>query len=275
MRRKRIAAGGCWPTPLQRLLLEASLLADDRALAAWERWKAQVDLDALDFGSRQLLPLLYRNLVTLGVTDPLLAKIKGVYRHTWFVNQRLVRAVVPLMQRLQSAGVPTLALKGIALVEEYYGDRGLRPMSDADILVPGPQVRPAVRILMEDGWMPRRKGNASPPDRHLLYKNAQAHFRPDGLAVDLRWHLLPECCHPHDDDACWSRADRMSLDAVETLCLDPSTQFLHTLLHGVKWSPVPPLRWIADAWWILQQRPLAMDWDYILAETRRRQMTLP
>jgi hypothetical protein len=274
-RNKRIVAGGCWPTSDQEWLLRAALLRGDLALSAWREWRARLDFNTLDYGSRQLLPILYKNLHALGVDDPLLARFKGVYRHTWFVNQRLFRELAALLERLHAAGVPTMLLKGAALVREYYRDAGLRPMSDVDILVPPREAATAVRILMENGWLPRRKGYASPPERHLLFKNSQCHIRRDDLAIDLHWHVLPECCHPDDDDSLWENATKITVDSKETLCLHPPAQLLHAILHGAKWSPVPPLRWIADAHWIMDRHPHGLDWDFVIAETRRRRMVLP
>ena len=49
----RVAAGGCWPSPLQEELLRAALLPGEAAVKAWEHWSAAVDLDelGLDLGS--------------------------------------------------------------------------------------------------------------------------------------------------------------------------------------------------------------------------------
>lgn len=83
------STGGCWPTPLQELLLKATLLKTNVALEAWEEWHGQEGLERLDNGSYRLLPLTYRNLQSLGYQDAVLMKLKGSaggpgVRTTWY-----------------------------------------------------------------------------------------------------------------------------------------------------------------------------------------------
>ena len=74
------STGGCWPTPLQELLLKATLLKTNAALQAWEEWYGQEGLERLDNRSYRLLPLTYRHLQSLGYQDPVLMKLKGISR---------------------------------------------------------------------------------------------------------------------------------------------------------------------------------------------------
>jgi len=84
---KKANEGDCWPTREQELLLRAALLQGNDAINAWHEWKSSVDIEQLDQGSYRLLPLLYRSLHIDGVEDPLMNKLKGVYRMTWYKNQ--------------------------------------------------------------------------------------------------------------------------------------------------------------------------------------------
>lgn len=125
------------PTPQQELLLRASLFEEQEALQAWEAWKAQINWnDYLDAGSFRLLPLLFHNLQQHGVQDPLMHKLKGIYRKTWCENQIAFQKLAVLLQSFQKAGIKTLVLKGAALTVRHYQNNGLRPMNDFDVLVP-------------------------------------------------------------------------------------------------------------------------------------------
>jgi hypothetical protein len=75
------------PTADQELLLEAATGASEAARAAWRGWQERNELDDVDFGAQRLLPLVYRHLVELGVDDPDLGRLKGLYRHSWYRNQ--------------------------------------------------------------------------------------------------------------------------------------------------------------------------------------------
>lgn len=48
---------------------------------------------------------------------------------------------------------------------------------------------------------------------------------------------------------------------------------LHLCVHGMVWETVPPIRWMLDVHLLLRRH--AVKWDNILAEARRRGVTLP
>ncbi len=144
--------GGCWPTPLQELLLLASVLRGTASVETWRRWKAAVDLDRIDPGSRRLFPLAYRNLGAQGVKDPLMNIFGWFYRSTLSENQRMFAQIADLLDAFRCAGIETMLLKGAALILLHYKDPGLRPMVDFDILVPAAKAAAAIKTLSELGW---------------------------------------------------------------------------------------------------------------------------
>src|SRR3990172_3071094 len=92
--KRKAFSGGSWPTAQQELLLRAALQQGSEALNAWEMWKKAVPFDQMDPASVRLLPLVYRNMQTqCDLEDPLLQKLKGVYRHAWAMNQLLLQNV--------------------------------------------------------------------------------------------------------------------------------------------------------------------------------------
>ena len=98
-----------WPDSLQLPLLRAAFLSGAAGLAAWETWKSQVNMDDYpDPGSFQLLPQLYRNLQHQGLDDPLILKLKGIARQSWFRNQRNFSLLAPHLQMLKEAGMEVL-----------------------------------------------------------------------------------------------------------------------------------------------------------------------
>ena len=54
-----------WPTSLQADLLRATLLGDERALAAWQRIRPRLNVAAMDYSTHALLPRLRSNLIAL------------------------------------------------------------------------------------------------------------------------------------------------------------------------------------------------------------------
>ncbi len=143
---------GFWPGPRHRLLLHAALDEAEAAMKAWRRWRELVEFDDLDEPENRLLPLVYRNLGTQLADDPVVGRMRGVYRLTWTRNQLLASAGAEAVRELAAQGVPTLLLKGAALSLLNYRDMGVRPMADVDVLVPPAQARIAMDCLLSAGW---------------------------------------------------------------------------------------------------------------------------
>ena len=66
------------PGKQDTLLLRAALLTGRPALDVFSKWRKTLDLDALDFGSQRVLPLLVNNLRAHGVDDPIMQRFRGV-----------------------------------------------------------------------------------------------------------------------------------------------------------------------------------------------------
>ena len=58
------------------------------------------------------------------------------------------------LERLGGAGIPVVALKGVALAWRHYPEPGLRPMRDLDLLVPEARARQAIALLHDAGFVP-------------------------------------------------------------------------------------------------------------------------
>jgi hypothetical protein len=266
--------GGCRPDEEQRLLLRAALLQGNEALNAWEEWKSRVDIDRIDSGSYRILPLLYRNLAGLGVQDPLLGKLKGVYRQAWYRNQMLLHAAAGLLEKFTSAGIETMVLKGAALVSTYYRDPGARPMVDLDVLVPAPKAMDAIHLLSDLGWKSITRPIEFYEESVIAAVNSNHFVGAEGHQVDLHWHLLPECRHPSADEDFWKDSVPLRILHADTSALNRTDQLLHTCFHGIIWNPVPPVRWVADAMMILQAPGPDLDWERLLAQALRLRMIL-
>ena len=153
---------GCWPTRNQELLLRAALLDGELALEAWNEWRRNVNIDVIDYGSHRMVPQLYRNLQRLGVKDPLMERLKGVYRYYLYKNEILMHRIADLLAAFEDAGIQTMVLKGAALIPLYYKESGLRPMLDADVLVHTQQAELAMELLTRLRWKPARYARPKP-----------------------------------------------------------------------------------------------------------------
>jgi hypothetical protein len=261
------------PTRQQELLLRAALLEGTAAREAWERWESSVDIENLDPGSNQLLPLLYRNLKRLGVSHPQMNRFKGVYRHTWYKNQMLFHDGAAVVRCFEQADIRTILMKGAALMVQCYHEYGLRAMADFDILVPFGTAPAAIGLLKKHNWVPEFDFSGRVLKSFIRSRHSLGFTSPSGSSLDLHWHVLQDYCREDDDRDFWEGSQPTRMQGNPTRILGPADQLLHVCLHGAIWNPVPTLRWIADGAMILKTSPQP-DWDRLVSLARQRGRTL-
>jgi hypothetical protein len=253
------------------LLLKTALWKGPAARQAGLRWLESAKIETVSTGTRRLLPLAYDSLLREGVEHAFMPLMKGIKRHTWFVNRLLFRGADPVVTALRQAGVEVMILKGAPLAIAYYRDFALRSMSDIDLLVRFESARAAVHLLVEMGWTPEL--SLTGLDRHLRYDNARHFSKQEKEKIDLHWHLLPFCVGPHADDSFWEGSREMQFESNTVRALNPADQLLHTCVHGAEWGRAATVQWIADAMVILRETP-DLDWDRLLKQARLRELTL-
>jgi hypothetical protein len=270
--RLRQRPGTFLPTFEQHHLLRASLLGDPaRVRESFAQWKSRVDRDAIDHGSLRLLPLLYRNLQRAGVDDPMLSRLKGVYRQVWFRNQLILDQGVRLLDTLAAAGIPTLVLKGAALAGTVYDEPALRPMEDFDLLVPRTHFARAVAATLAAGWS--FDPPLADPEPHFVFQHAVGFRRDGGGAVDLHWTAAGLPVNGSEARAVQESSQPHRIGDRETRTLGPADQLLQICTHATRFNPdIPPIRWAADACLLLAREPFP--WDTLIALARARGLTL-
>ncbi len=263
--------GGCWPTPEQTLLLQAALLEGDVADRALERWCSDTTFETLDRVSTRLLPLLYTRLRKACPSHPLLPRLQAPYNRTTSRNQALMTTAGAAVRVLRGAGIDTMLLKGMALIANGLTPLGARPMADCDLLVPEDRALDARDALVGAGWTLEQRLDAG-----LLHLRHSAPLRdPHGRRVDLHWHVLAACCTPGSDVDFWRAAVPAQLDGVATHTLCATDIVLHACVHGLEWSIIPPIRWVADAMTAIQSSAVSIDWNRLVSQATHRTLVLP
>jgi len=159
-------------------------------------------------------------------------RFKSIARVTWITEA--AAAVCGLLER---EGIRVVALKGLALEHTVYGSRGLRQMSDADLLVAPSDALRARDILVRDGFRSMRL--KSPLYRHIILDlgNHLPELHRGGVSVDLHFRLFgPEA----EEMVVRAIADSETITAGKSTLrvLPPMTAFLalvsHIYKHGIK-----------------------------------------
>jgi hypothetical protein len=252
-----VSAGQDWlPEPSQELLLRVALGQSQASVERdWADWKSQVPLADIEANSFQILPLVYRNLTRLGIDDPAVTKLSGVYRYTWSRHQLLVRTGGAALSALANRGIPTMVLKGPALALVHYRDLGVRTMFDFDLLVPHDRVLEAMEVLDRD-FLPEPPD--TPAQTWLPARHSCAYRDAAGREVDLHWFSLWHSAPDHDF---WEAARPTEVAGMDTNVLCPTDQLLHAIAHGAWWSESGRLRWVADAVTVIRTSDDGIDWS--------------
>jgi len=263
--------GGGWrPSAAHELLLDATLGPEPRAAAAFARWRAMHSLDSLDPGSTRLLPLLVPRAHLFDAHDLAWPVIRGCYRRAFVHGQLVSRRAIDAIARLSTAGIPVLALKGGALFAYYDHNPALRPMNDFDVLVPRAHAEAAIRILLAAGWSCPWPDPESLPE---VYHGA-GFESADGLDFDLHWQPLA-AAGDSDDAAIWDASVETSVPGGTLRA--PCAADLLTIVcaHASSWSPLPPVRWVADALKIVGREGAQFDWSRVVSRAQAWRVTLP
>jgi hypothetical protein len=190
-------------------------------------WQVLVD------GAHQhyLAPLLYQRLKREALVPPqVLEALRLSYYRNLAENARKFALLGQVLARLGEAGMRVILLKGAYLADQVYGDVGLRPMGDFDLLLPRPEVQRAFGILQGMGFQAER------PFREEAYGKLHYHspqLEMDGVIIELHWSLTLESTLRQLDPAVfWDRARRVNLQGVEAWALCPGDLLLHLSVHA-------------------------------------------
>jgi hypothetical protein len=177
----------------QLILLSAGTATRRGAMAQRAaRLTVQVDWPRLSrtLRTRRLLPTLGPRIVELAngsASDDFAEAVEQATamgrRHGAFLQLISLRAIA----MLADAGIRSVALKGPLLGEAIYGDPGRRPSNDIDLLVPPEQLRAAVEVMRELGYIA--------PTDHVyadglpLLHFTLIHERGELPPVELHWRV--------------------------------------------------------------------------------------
>ena len=257
------------PTPAQHRLLIAALGEGEAARSAFRAWYDTSGVEQhIDRGSYRLLPLLYDTMQRAGLEHPFMGRLKGVNRRSWYDTQHLLVRSAAVLTLLRDAGIPTMVSKGLPMALAFYAKPWLRPMMDLDVVVPVASARAAVALLNEAGWTgaPGDWNEALGVDSALLLKHQS------GAETDLHWHLLDECGTAAADRFFDDGALPLKVMDAETTRPTAGNLLLHTVVHGVRANPEPPIRWIADAVTVLRS-PEPIDWPAMVSFAQRNRLS--
>ena len=153
--------------------------------------------------------------------------MRNIVRNTWLTERwKEVNSI------LCNAGIQHIILKGMALEHTLYDSKGLRQMSDNDILIRHDDSFKAWHLLQKEGFTPEPL--KSPLFRKIIFE--LGHHLPalykDGYAVEIHNNLFNH--DVTDDKSCidvFSDAVEISIGDTKALILNKETQLSYLIDH--------------------------------------------
>ena len=183
----------------------------------------------------RLGPLLYARLAEAErAPAPVLDRLRDVYRANAARNLFLLGQLAEALDALAAASIASMPLKGAALLESgYYPDRGLRQLTDLDLLVPAVQLPAATAALADLGYRPAGHDATGPSARWSGHHHGAPLVAPHApAAVELHHHLLRAEGRPRTFDVAgvWERASPARPGGGSVLP-SPEDLLMHLCLH--------------------------------------------
>ena len=216
-------------------------------------------------GTGEVAGLLYQALRSARPAFEVAPGTMDALRETYIAvaadNLRRMGAVGEVLSAYAARGVDVALLKGTRLLASHYGDPGLRPMRDADLLVRAHALPDAEAALMALGYH-RRGTPGRERSEARYYQRAylrplppSAAGRPRFERVEVHTSLCDERRYPVDANALWANARAVTVDGHPILALDDAAHLAYVALHVALHAFDVPLSRLVDVATILHRTP--------------------
>jgi hypothetical protein len=246
--------------PIDQALLRATLLTGPEALADFHRWRSAIDLDQLPPAHYPLLSMLVARLETFGVEPE--ARLTGLRRRAWYVNQIALRTLTVARQTLFAADLTPVLIGDAAFAQASYPIDQLRPIETAALLIPAAQASRAIRALRDQSWRPQPVTAQIDASAFYVWRSACLFIREDGSRFELRWHALPDLPTAALEAALWRHGIIPGPDILTPLKLSATALLL--LACATATGPTTrSLIALADVITLLRSDQ-AVDWPWLI-----------
>jgi len=285
LRRARGPEGPTVPgNPVDLLLRSLSVRAEPAFSGSVRRGSPDIWHQVADIAIRHdVAPLLYKRLKQSDARTRVPADAWERLRLNYLVgagrNARLHRWLGPVLGGLRHAGIPVIVLKGAFLAEAVYGDIGLRPMCDVDLLVAKIEMPRTQAALLDMGGVCLERVPHAAPAPETRHQDIESLCRREShlpavvfhhLIVEVHWTLAsPTEPVRVDVTGLWHRARPVTVAGVEVLALSPEDLLLHLCLHVCcRHRLDASLLSFCDIAETIHRQRARLDWDRVVRTAR-------
>jgi len=273
--------------PEAELLLSCARTQLDAANIESVRLLLQESIDQdylLDMAVRHnLVPLLFRSLEA-AAPDSELEAIRVELREQMQVdiqgNLFLTKELLHLLALFEQYTIPVLPYKGPVLATSFYGDLGLRPFNDLDLLVHEQDLLQTIDMLLSDGYEIIRPASVAQTGKtirsrymkQLVEKSLWAYqivlwHAERQLIVELHWRITPRYVFSYDSEQLWENTQQVYLGDFRFHTFAPENLLWFLCVHGAKhqWRR---LSWLCDIAELIRAYP-RLNWDQVIAQAAK------
>ena len=185
---------------------------------------------------QKIAPYLYNLLQKSGSISQVPSQIAENFRQSALISARLKLKLENefhhIIQVLNQANIPTIALKGAHLSALIYDDPALRPVDDVDLLVKAQDLLVCDQQLLGLGYGPSSK---SWLQRGYIesHQHLPPYLKNDAYPIEIHWTIS----HPKhqvaiNSEELWSRAQPTVLAGADTHVLSLEDLLLHLSIHA-------------------------------------------
>ena len=206
---------------------------------------------------------LYKNLKKIGTLGYLghgqIEKLQSFYYSATRLNLRLLYNLKEILRKFDQTQTPVVLLQGIPLLQQIYGDIGLRPLTDIDLWV-----------------LPQHFATVEKTLAELDYQNGPLYpqtFKKNSTLVDVNTHLLwadriksRRFLITATQEDIYRNCRFMDIEGETARCLSRADQIIYLSLHAFKHN-LDRLIWLLDVKNLLA-RWEASDWAALSNRTK-------
>lgn len=227
--------------------------------------------------SERISPQVHRALAgKFDIPAEVSTRLYKDYLNCVYANSRRWEDLRQILAAFARAGIPVTLLKGAALMCTLYEKRGLRPMTDMDLLVQPADFDHACQSLASIGYEPVLDYiYAEETLKHIAYHKLGV----EDSKVELHRTLFSAPHELTNEQSAWfwEYRERGVYDGVEIWTLNPTAQLLHICAHlwlGHSDEGDNLLR-LNDANLLIHRRHEDIDWRELLSAAHSFELLLP
>jgi hypothetical protein len=204
-------------------------------------------------------PIVYETLRAFdAVPAETIEKFRNAYLHSFRNNVLNSEEMLRVLRFLEKGEVEAIPLKGSLASEIIFGNPGLYPATDIDILVKTGDLKKAETIIAEAGYVK----NEGLSDEDLLSSHYHFVFRKDNYFLELHWNLAKRYFRI-PPEFWWEESGAIDYTGISLKTLSPERYLMYAIFrlfdHGFR-----PLKFLVFISGLIRKYEKEIDWEKLL-----------